>query len=362
MKTSILVDAREFVPGRRTGIGRVLEGLVGALARHLPSSRFVLALFRHNRMPENLLAMPDLESIPVPDSFLKSERALSALTRGPVSLFISPYPKLPLFGCHSLACHMIHDVLDLTHPAYRHRFKAFFDAFRVRVALKRAELTWYVSHWSRTETQNLFGFVGRNPRVRHSAVEESFSAAPEEKDPVVLKRYGLRPGYIIIVGNALPHKNLGVILDIAKEIGRPILCIGANRARRRNWESRFPRSEATWIEHVPDEELPALLRSAFCLVQPSTAEGYGYPPLEAMACGVPAVISKIPVLVETTGGYAVTADPHDPLTWIEALRALEDNHFYREMSGKGLRWVGPLQGANAWRDHISDIEDLMERD
>ena len=70
-----------------------------------------------------------------------------------------------------------------------------------------------------------------------------------------------------------------------------------------------------WIRHVEEQHLPALLRGAFCLVQPSLVEGYGYPPLEAMACGMPAIVSGIPVLMETTGNYALSAPPYDPAAW-----------------------------------------------
>lgn len=76
---------------------------------------------------------------------------------------------------------------------------------------------------------------------------------------------------------------------------------------------KYPGSEAVWVEHISDKELPVIVKEVFCLAQPSTLEGYGYPPLEAIACGVPAVVSDIPVLLETTGGNALTADADDPI-------------------------------------------------
>ena len=141
----ILIDAREFVHGRSTGIGRVLEGLTDALAESGIAKQVVLAAYDKGLTPSALKARENIKVKEIPASFLKSEKALSDLSKRQVRIFISPYPKLPIFGCHCKCIHTIHDVLDLTHPAYKNRFKAFFDAFRLRRALRKASLTWYVS-------------------------------------------------------------------------------------------------------------------------------------------------------------------------------------------------------------------------
>ncbi|MFC1820576.1 glycosyltransferase, partial [Thermodesulfobacteriota bacterium] len=92
---------------------------------------------------------------------------------------------------------------------------------------------------------------------------------------------------------------------------------------------------------------------------PSTAEGYGYPPLEAMACGIPAIVSNIPVLKETTGLNALTADPSRPNAWEEAIEALGKNDIYENQREKGLQWVKQLRGRKGWQKHIEDIEELL---
>jgi glycosyltransferase involved in cell wall biosynthesis len=102
-----------------------------------------------------------------------------------------------------------------------------------------------------------------------------------------------------------------------------------------------------------------LMRGAFCLSQPSLAEGYGYPPLEAMACGTPAVISNIPVLVETTGGNAIIADPRDGESWIAAFQRLENENIYRTQIERGIRWVTNLCGRRAWLRHVADVEEIL---
>jgi glycosyltransferase involved in cell wall biosynthesis len=358
-KATILIDAREFVAERRTGIARVLEGLIDALTQSVLVERLNLAVTSSKFMPGRLCGKAKIKPCIVRSSFLLSERQLSTLSGRNVDLFISPYPKLPLFGCRCKTVHVIHDVLDLTHPAYRKRAKARFDSWRLKGALKRADLTWYDSQWSLDQTRSYAGLVGNNPRVRYPGINQEFVPSRPENDSSVWRRHELEKGYILALGNGLPHKNLGVLLKISDRLPRKIVVAGVSEQAEMYWKARYPATAAAWIRYVSDEDLPSLLRGAFCLVQPSTAEGYGYPPLEAMACGIPSVISEIPVLKETTGGSAIAADADKSEKWLEALRALENEAFYHEQVERGLRWVEPLRGAKAWLSYVSDVEELL---
>jgi len=359
MDQRILVDAREFVRGRRTGIGRVLEGLIDALAESGIVEEIVLGLSSEGQVPLKLENGKRIKTIRLPEAFVRSEKALSRLTKQGFSIFISPYPKLPLFNCHCKAVHTVHDVLDLTHPVYKGRVKHVFRKLRLKLALHKATLTWYDSFWSLEETKRYVGFVGKNPKVRYPGLGERFHIGLKEGNHHLLKQYQLQPGYILVVGNGMPHKNLGVLLKISDQIPRQLVFVGVSEKNREYWRSSCANAKALWITHVAEEDLPRIISQAFCLAQPSIAEGYGYPPLEAMACGVPAVVSNIPVLVETTGGNAMLADPSDSTHWRKAFEALEEKTIYEEEIEKGLAWVEPLRGQNAWKKHVSDIEELM---
>jgi glycosyltransferase involved in cell wall biosynthesis len=358
-KATILIDAREFVPERRTGIARVLEGLIDALEQNVDIGLLILAVKSPESLPGRLCGKAKIKLERVDSSFLRSEHRLSVLSGLKADLFISPYPKLSLFGCCCKAVHIIHDILDLTHPAYAKRAKVHFDTWRLKRALRRADLTWYDSLWSLDQTRIYVGLTGKNPKVRYPAVDDRFAPDRSQSDPSVWKKHGLNQGYILALGNGLPHKNLGVLLKIANRLSRQLVVAGASEKAQRYWKERYPATAAAWIRYVPDEDLPSLLRGSFCLAQPSTAEGFGYPPLEAMACGIPAVISEIPVLKETTGGNAIATEADKPEKWLDALSSLENETFYLAQVERGLRWVEPSRGAKAWHSYVFDVEELL---
>ena len=81
------------------------------------------------------------------------------------------------------------------------------------------------------------------------------------------------------MGNGLPHKNLGAVLKITDQVRRRIVFAGVSERNQTQWKWKYPEAKAFWITHVTQEDLPAIIRGAYCLVQPSTEEGYGYPPL-----------------------------------------------------------------------------------
>jgi glycosyltransferase involved in cell wall biosynthesis len=134
--------------------------------------------------------------------------------------------------------------------------------------------------------------------------------------------------YILLLGSKAKHKNVDVILDQAlglDEAGIDIVVVGAASSIFTASTSDFRRSNIRQAGYVGDDDLAALFEDALCLVFPSKTEGFGIPPLEAMARGCPVISSNAASLVEVGGNAVVYVDPDDGDGWREAIIGLSAN-------------------------------------
>jgi len=343
MGKRIIIDGREFVVGRRTGIGRFLEGLLLAITSQHPDWFCEVVLNEPKALPESLLGKVKVLQAP---QYI--EWHWPNLAYG-FDLFLSPYPKLPM---RKLACpsiHTIHDVFYLTHPAYQgNTLRRLAGLWRLKKAVYTASLTWFVSEESRREAVKIVGTIRHAKAVRHQEIESSFK--PDRRIN--------RKDFYLFVGNGLPHKNVQTVLAALKDTSVMLKCVGIHTNIAAQLQSKFQLDvkQVDFLQGVDDVELLKLYRQCKALIQPSTAEGYGYPPLEAMACGTPTIVSDIPVLRETTGGFATFCPALDVAAWRDTLMMFTMNEQQRD---DALLWAKQHQGEQGWAAHIMDIERLL---
>ncbi len=348
---TVLIDGREFVTGRRTGIGRFLEGLLLAAAELHPEWKLQILMTSGCTLPATLEGRVEVVNVESAGDIAFGWHC-SKLSRD-AALFLSPYPKLPLTKLHCPAIHTVHDILYLTHEAYRSNALQYrMDRWRLQLALKHSDLTWFDSVATEKEIGEMFILRGET-RVRYPAIEPLFSAA-HESVPVDGE-------YFLYVGNGLPHKNIDILLKALDGMEGRLRCVGVKEefAERLLAETPAVRDRVEFLQQVDDEMLLNLYRSAAALLLPSMAEGYGYPPLEAMACGTPAIVSDIPVLRETTGGFARYCQPGDVASWRQAMSQVAMAHRDRSLGGKVENWIADRQGTHGWQPHIDDMATVM---
>lgn len=149
----------------------------------------------------------------------------------------------------------------------------------------------------------------------------------------------LKRPYILLLGSSARHKNVGIILEQAQafdEAGIDIVVAGASSGIFATNEPTAQRPNIHHAGFVGDNELAALYENAMCLVFPSRTEGFGIPPLEAMAKGCPVVSSNAASLVEVGGDAVLYADPDDGARWRDAIIGLASNESLRAtLAAKG---------------------------
>lgn len=208
----------------------------------------------------------------------------------------------------------IHDVNFLLNPDAYDRGYARYAEVMFRRSARHAVHVITDSEFSRSQLMSAFGVSGDRVSVVYPGVDHVLAArAPAEPVP------GLPERYALFVGQTEPHKNVGLLLD-AWEAGLPgdLHLVIAGRPGREHARivERTSRpllaGRVSILGKVTPGQLETLYARATCFLSPSRAEGFGFPPLEAMARGVPTAVARAGSLPEVTAGAALTFDPDDP--------------------------------------------------
>jgi glycosyltransferase involved in cell wall biosynthesis len=346
---TLAVDCRELVPGRVTGIGRFLLGLLEEIAVNRPQLATVALCDPHSAIP---LRVPHLtvHRLPRQPGLYVDQILLPRVMRQiRATAFFSPYYKAPLAApCATTVT--IHDLIPISFPEYTAGWgRGYALAFRAWAALLAGRATAVItdSEYSKAEVTHRLRIPSARVRVIPIGVGAEFRPdhSPEEVTSV-LTRYGVENPYLLAVGNFLPHKNLARLVEAytalpAAETARVRLVLaGTPRGHgpaRPVGRDALARPGVILPGFVAPEDLPLLYAGATALVCPSLVEGFGLPVLEAMACGTPVVCARAAALPEVAADAALYVDPMEVSDIAAALRRiLEDADLRLALRARGL--------------------------
>jgi glycosyltransferase involved in cell wall biosynthesis len=209
----------------------------------------------------------------------------------------------------------VHDAATLDHPEwFERKFALWYAALLPRLIRKvRAVIT--VSHFSRKRIIRLTGVDPERVHVISNGVEPRFCPVDAKTVKQVSTKFDLNSPYILFVGSLEPRKNLKMLLDawrLGGFDGATLAVVGANGRMFPKLQFDSIPEGVRLLGRVEDELLPVLYSGATGFVYPSVYEGFGLPPLEAMACGCPVAVSDIPAHREVCGSTAMYFDPFSP--------------------------------------------------
>ena len=185
--------------------------------------------------------------------------------------------------------------------------------------------------------------------------------------------FGIGDDFLLTVGTIEPRKNLSVLVNTFADVARarPQAKLQLVIAGGRGWLSgplfeaiaKSPaRDRIVLTDYLHDDDLRALYSSCRAFIYPSIHEGFGLPPLEAMACGAPVIASRIPALEETTGGAALLFDPKSAAELVQKiLELLENENAQRELSAAGRRRAAEFSWEKTARLTWSVYEEALRR-
>ncbi|MCI0432556.1 MAG: glycosyltransferase family 4 protein [Gemmatimonadetes bacterium] len=288
---------------------------------------------------------------------------------------------LPVRGGPHIA--VLHDVLPLTNPEFFSRRFARWYGFVLRTGAPRAAALITVSEWSKREIVRTLGVAASSVSV----VLQGIAPFDRPADPITVRearqRLGLPAEFVLALGDGDARKNLAFLGEVMATWRQrhataiPLVIVGSTTQRVHGRSVRGLRrardralSRARYVDQRPplsrdppdivrpgrvsDRDLHALYTAASALCFPSLAEGFGRPPLEAAACGTPAIVAPIASARETLDNAAL-AVPLDPALWADALHELLSDPLARAALLEGAKPVLARMSWDACADRVLDI-------
>jgi alpha-1,3-rhamnosyl/mannosyltransferase len=268
----------------------------------IPGARYCWHLVKENRFKSGLSHMrPDVFWAPC---------------------FIPPHPVKPLVIS-------VHDLSHIRYPQFHPKSRLQWME-KLPSTIEQSEKIITISEFSKREIINIFGIDQEKITVTYCAAGQQFKTLNPDCYENILSKYGLvYKSYFLSVCTLEPRKNLEILLRaynlIPKNIQKhiPLVLVGARGwgKERHNdfYEKLCPGGNLIFTDYVPSSDLPALYNGAKVFAYPSLYEGFGIPPIEAMACGTPVIASEIDVLQEVCAEGALYAPPLDEKVWAERL-------------------------------------------
>ena len=239
-----------------------------------------------------------------------------------------------------------------------------------QIAARRSDRILTVSEASKRDILKLFDLPNKKVTVIPNAIDERFLSTPLDDEIVrVRERYQLSDRFVLYAGSAKPHKNVERLLDAFFMLRQKegfndlsLIIIGNEISKystlRRAVHRYKLHKHVRFLGFVTHETLAILYRLSDAFVFPSLYEGFGLPPLEAMACGTPVLTSNISSLPEVVGDAAVLVDPYNPRSIADGMELiLTDTELRETLKERGLKRVRQF----SWQESVTRVRNIYEQ-
>ncbi|HTX86887.1 MAG TPA: glycosyltransferase family 1 protein [Candidatus Nanoarchaeia archaeon] len=362
------IDARFYGP-LGTGIGRYIQEVVDNVIKIDRENEYVIFLSREN-FDEFVPTEARIKKVAVNARWYSLAEQIFMpwlIARERLDLMHFAHFNVPILTPVKFVV-TIHDLILTKFPTVRastlspwlYKIKNFFYQIVIALAVKRARKVIAVSEFTKKDIIGKFKIKPDKIAVTYEGVANLARGndslfVKKLDDSQTLLSYNIADNFLLYAGNAYPHKNLEVLLEVFAELRKkhPALRLvlagkedyfyqrlKATAARLNLWHDAVPDGPVIFTGYVPDVELEVLYRRALFYVFPSLYEGFGLPALEAMAKGCPVASSDKSCLPEILGDAALYFDPTDKADmFIKMDQLYSDEDLRQVLIKKGHRQV-----------------------
>ncbi|ASA97020.1 glycosyltransferase family 4 protein [Anoxybacillus flavithermus] len=257
----------------------------------------------------------------------------------------------------------IHDVAVYSKPEGFTKMFVYWYKFLFQVLSIVARRIITVSKFSKRELAHYC----RIKQNKISVVSEGWQHIRQiDADVNVFRKHDISPKqYILAVSSLNPNKNFqGIVkaIECLGDVGTNIIIAGGTNPKVFSSSNSSLPNNVKYIGYVTDEELKALYEGAMGFIYPSFYEGFGLPPLEAMACGCPVIVSNAASLPEVCGDAALYVNPYSPEDIAEKIKLLlSDDKLREELRRKGLERAKMFSWEKCAKETLKVIEEVLAK-
>ena len=367
--TRIAIDARKYFD---YGIGSYIQDLASALSSMQTSHSYRL-----------LASSSDLERISAPAGWRKERCEYGkysigeiawmgrSVRRSGIDLLHVPHYTLPI-GLRGKSVVTIHDLIHLKLPQLFSPVQRMYAATMIRHAVQHAGAVIAVSQKTKDDILERFGASDDCVHVVHNGIRPTFRKLTDVTEITSFRTtHGLQKPFVLYVGNVKPHKNIPTLLRAFNIVRRRLpdmeLAFAGGSCLRNTELNALSqqlgiKSSIRDLDQLSEPDLIAAYNGAEVLVLPSLYEGFGFPALEAMACGTPVVVSNGGALPEVVGDAAIVVDAmqHEQFA-AEIIELMEDSGKRLHMTQMGHSRAAGFSWTKAGEQTMRIYEEVLSR-
>ncbi|XRP97069.1 glycosyltransferase family 4 protein [Methanocaldococcus sp. 16A] len=356
-----------------TGVGNYVYNLIKELSK-IDKNIYLINYKENNLFPElnKIIIKNPFDIFPKKYSYyfwhlylnyyLNTEKIDLDIVHSPenVSLFIKFKKTKKIITIYDIMAFCFPDVCNFI---TRNRYKILLPK-----TLKTSDKIISISNHTKQDLIKHFKIPEDKIKVIHLAANEDYKPLKENEINKIKQKYNLNYPFILYVGGLAPNKNIERLIQafykLKKQgINHKLILTGIKRYKYKSIfetiEKLNLQKDVIFTGYVPDEDLPGLYNAADLFVYPSLYEGFGLPPLEAMACGTPVITSNTSSLPEVVGDAGIMVNPYDVDELAKAMyEVLTNDGLREELSKKGLERAKLFSWKKCAEEHLKVYEEV----
>jgi len=348
------IDARPLEKQQRTGVGNYLYELLREIPELAPQHEYILYFHRdfEGNLPGPCIRRQiDARFAKLPGSFWLLSRVGQFARKDQLDVFWSTASVLPLWVPKNvLKVVTVYDLVWMRFPETMQVTNLWLHRIRAADAIRKSDRIITISHSTAKEIISSFDVAQEKIRLVYPGISEAFRPRDTlAAAQYISRKYKVAPQYMAAVGTLEPRKNLTLLIRVLQLLENkgclacPLLIVGASGWKnsyifREIQESGLTDQEIQVLGYMPEEDLPLFYAGAKLFLFPSLYEGFGLPPVEAMACGTPVIASNAQSMPEVLSDAAILESPSNPVGFAQAITDLLSNEELRcKMRERGLQ-------------------------